>query len=205
MTSTTSKINSILGIKNNQTIDDFLNEMDNDSNSITETMSNISDNIKSTISNIDNSLSALEGQQSVNSPQLLTNIDSSMKEVEDLISTSKKIFKHIYEGIITSELIDSELVGSLSKLLEAIHINIAEFINLYKERARYIDKIKIMVFQQKQKMDIMERKHQMELEKLKIKSESKAIDVQADEVIFDQNKLIEMLDDIDQKDNDINI
>lgn len=52
----------------------------------------------------------------------------SLREVEDMISLSKKMFKHIAESILTTDLVDSELVQAASKLLESIHINIAEFI-----------------------------------------------------------------------------
>jgi hypothetical protein len=69
-----------------------------------------------------------------------------MKEIEDMIVLSKKMFKHIYENIITSDLIDSELIGAASKLLESIHINVAEFISFYKDKQRYMDKIRLMVF-----------------------------------------------------------
>jgi hypothetical protein len=53
---------------------------------------------------------------------------------------------NIYENIITSDLIDSELIGAASKLLESIHINVAEFISFYKDKQRYMDKIRLMVF-----------------------------------------------------------
>lgn len=55
-------------------------------------------------------------------------MDHSLKEVEDLIALSKKMFKHIADSILTTDLVDSELVQAASKLLESIHINIAEFI-----------------------------------------------------------------------------
>jgi hypothetical protein len=45
-------------------------------------------------------------------------------------------------------LVDPEAIQAAAKLLEGIHINIAEFISMYKERQRYVDKIRIMVFQQ---------------------------------------------------------
>ena len=56
------------------------------------------------------------------------------------------MFKHVYESIVSCELVDSELVSSASKLLEAIHINIAEVLSLYKDKMKYIERIKIMTF-----------------------------------------------------------
>ena len=54
-----------------------------------------------------------------------------MKEVEDLIFTSKKMFKHIYENIITSDLIDAEVVSAVAKLMEGIHRNKLRYIYMY--------------------------------------------------------------------------
>ena len=55
---------------------------------------------------------------------------------------SKAMFKHVYENVVSSELCDSELIGSVSKLLESIHINIAEFISMYRDKERFIEKVK---------------------------------------------------------------
>jgi sensor c-di-GMP phosphodiesterase-like protein len=55
-------------------------------------------------------------------------MELSMKEIEDMIDLSKKLFKHIYMNITSSDLIDSELIAAAAKMLESIHINIAEFI-----------------------------------------------------------------------------
>ena len=69
------------------------------------------------------------------------------------------MFKHVYESIITTDLVDSELVGAASKLLEGIHINISEFISMYKDKQKFIEKIQLMVFQQEQKKELMKIKH----------------------------------------------
>jgi len=76
------------------------------------------------------------------------------------------MFKHIYESIISCELCDSELIGAAGKLLEAIHINIAEFISLYRDKQKYIERIKIMTFQQEQRKELMKLKHQLDMEKI---------------------------------------
>ena len=73
-------------------------------------------------------------------------MELSMKEIEELISLSKKLFKHIYENIISSDLLDSELIESAAKMLESVHINIAEFISMYRDKQKFIEKIKVMVY-----------------------------------------------------------
>ena len=96
-----------------------------------------------------------------------------MKEIEDLIDLSKKLFKHIYMNITSSDLIDSELIAAAAKMLESIHINIAEFIQLYRDKQHFIERIKIMVFQQEQKKELMKLKHQYDMEKLQMKNTDK--------------------------------
>lgn len=109
-------------------------------------MSEITTEIKEDLQKVDEQLGLVSDNGS-NSILVLSDIEKSMKEVEELISLSKLMFKHIYENIVSSELCDSELIGSTAKMLEAIHINISEFINLYKDKERFIEKIKIMAYQ----------------------------------------------------------
>lgn len=75
-------------------------------------------------------------------------MELSLKEVEELISLSKQMFKHIADSILSSDLIDSELVHAASVLMESIHINIAEFIQLYKSKQAFVDKVRFAVLQQ---------------------------------------------------------
>ena len=58
----------------------------------------------------------------------MQNIDTSLKEIEDMVSLAKGVLKHVAEAILATPLIDSEAVQALSKLIESIHISIAEFI-----------------------------------------------------------------------------
>lgn len=96
-------------------------------------------------------------------------MDDSLKQVEDLVVLAKGIFKHIYESVMASDLIDSELVQSLANLMEGIHLNIQEFISLYRDKANFVNKIKTLVFQQQQKKELMRIKHEYDMEKLKFK------------------------------------
>lgn len=128
----------------------------------------------------------------------MKDLDSTMCEIEELISLSKKMFKHVYESICSSDLIDSELVSSISKLLEGIHINIAEFISLYKDKQRYVDKVRLMIFQQEQRKELMNIKHQQEIEKIKLKQQDNVVDADGDSV-YNQDYVIKMLEKYDQE------
>lgn len=188
--SSKQKLDELFGITDSQSIDDFLDNMSLEADKVQETMSTIDDSVKQNLENIDRQMEI--AKTSGNSILALQTMDLSLKEVEELIGVSKQLFKHIAEQILTTDLIDSEAIGSAAKLLEGIHINIAEFINMYKEKSRFVDKIKLLTFQQEQKKELMRLKHQFDMEKIQNKTDSKTID--AESVTFDYDALIKSLD-----------
>lgn len=189
------KIDQILGIETGESIDDFLDGLTIDkTDEMKDIVSNIDDNVKANLQNIDSKMSELQ-QNSVIAPTILVDINSSMKEVEDLIQLSKAMFKHIYEAIITCELCDSELVQAASKLLESIHVNIAEFISLYRDKTRYIERIKIMTFQQEQKKELMALKHKYDMEKLQ-NAQGDAIETEG-KMMYSVEEITKMLNKMD--------
>ncbi len=52
----------------------------------------------------------------------------------------------MHDNIVTTDLLDSETIDSFSHLLEAAHLMITEYINLYKDRLYFLDKIKYAMF-----------------------------------------------------------
>ena len=191
------KIDEVLGIADGQSIDDFLDNLELDRNDIQEKIQTIDNKVKDKIEDIDKQATQITNDSKDNNNILvLNNIETSLKEVEELIQTSKSIFKHIYESIMTTDLIDSELVGAVSKLLESIHINIAEFIELYKDRAKYVEKIKLMIFQQEQKKELMLLKHKLDLEKIQQKNDTAAEEVD-NTVTYSVEEITKMLNEDD--------
>lgn len=170
--SSTDKINAVLGITGGKSVDEFLDGLSLDTEAIHETLGAIDAQVQTSLQNIDQAASNIQSQSEQGSSILeIKNIDLSLREVEDMISLSKKMFKHIAESILTTDLVDSELVQAASKLLESIHINIAEFIQLYRSKQQFVDKIKVMIFQQEQKKELMLLKHKLDLEKIQAKGD----------------------------------
>ena len=170
--SSTDKINAVLGITGGKSVDEFLDGLSLDTEAIHETLGAIDDQVQTSLQNIDQAASNIQSQSEQGSSILeLKHSDLSLREVEDMISLSKKMFKHIAESILTTDLVDSELVQAASKLLESIHINIAEFIQLYRSKQQFVDKIKVMIFQQEQKKELMLLKHKLDLEKIQAKGD----------------------------------
>ena len=191
------KIDKMLGIQSDQSIDDFLDNLTADVDKLSATVGNMSDEFKQNLQTIDNGIEAMKKNESL-APTVLVDINSSMKEVEDLVCISKKMYKHVYESIICSDLIDSELISAASKLLESIHVNIAEFLTLYKDKQRYIDKIKIMTFQHQLKLELMEKKHKQDMEKATLKLDTGAVDGEAT-VGYSQEDMTRMLAEMQEK------
>ena len=192
------KIDQLLGIESDQSIDSFLDDLSEETSKINETFQEIDSNVKDKIQEIDKDIAEVQSGKT-NSILALQNMELSMKEIEDMIDLSKKLFKHIYMNITSSDLIDSELIAAAAKMLESIHINIAEFISFYKDKQRYIDRVKIMVFQQEQKKELMILKHQQDLEKLKYRNESEQIDENANNVTYSFEEVLKGISDYEKE------
>jgi len=73
----------------------------------------------------------------------IESLDASLKEIEDMVFLSKNVLKHVAESILATPLIDSEAVQALSKLLESIHISISEFIQVYRDKQDFVNRVKM--------------------------------------------------------------
>ena len=184
--STQSKIDNLLGITG--TIDDFLDTLSVDT---------ITDKFKEVDSKIHTELSVFDENAANANAIDDKGLRTSLQNIDELIDTSKQILKHVHSCIVTTDLCDSELIQAFSKLLEAAHVTISEYISLYKNRLNFYDKLKMVTYQHNLQMKRMELKHQQDLEKMRLKNEQNVVDVQDGQMQFDQNKIIDVLDDID--------
>ena len=198
--SSTDKINAVLGITGGKSVDEFLDGLSLDTEAIHSTLGAIDDQVQNSLQSIDQAASKIQSQSEEGSSILeIKNIDLSLREVEDMISLSKKMFSHIAESILTTDLVDSELVQAASKLLESIHINIAEFIQLYRSKQQFVDKIKVMIFQQEQKKELMLLKHKLDLEKLSKKDSSDPKAIEAEGMVsYSQESIIKAMNSQDE-------
>lgn len=205
--SSREKINAVLGITGGKSVDEFLDGLSLDTESIHGALGAIDDQVKTSIESIDKAAAQIQDQADAGSSSLLEikTMDLSLKEVEEMIGLSKQMFKHIADSILTTDLVDSELVQAASKLLESIHINIAEFIQLYRSKQQFVDKIKVMIFQQEQKKELMLLKHKLDLEKLAMKDTGKggpeAVEAEG-MVSYSQESIIKVMNDHELEQDD---
>lgn len=196
--SSKEKIDAIFGITGGKSVDDFLDELSLDTNKIQQTMSNIDSTVKEAIDGIDNQMSILANSTNDQTSILsMKDMELSLKEIEEMVQLSKQIFKHISDSILATDLIDSELVHSAAVLMEGIHINISEFVSLYKSKQNFIDKVKFSILQQQQKKELLQFKHDLDMQKLKTKDPDQVVDVTGESKVFRQEDIINALKDID--------
>ena len=196
--SSKEKIDAIFGITGGKSVDDFLDELSLDTNKIQQTMANIDSTVKDAIDGIDSQMSILTNSTNDQTSILsMKDMELSLKEIEEMVQLSKQIFKHISDSILATDLIDSELVHSAAVLMEGIHINISEFVSLYKSKQNFIDKVKFSILQQQQKKELLQFKHDLDMQKLKTKDPDQVVDVTSESKVFRQEDIINALKDID--------
>ena len=71
----------------------------------------------------------------------------------------------------------------------------AEFISIYKAKTKFVEKIKVMVFQQQQRIELAELKHRHNLELLREKEKGNAVDAQQGEggYVFNTDDIVKSL------------
>ena len=191
--SSKSKLDAALGISPDKSIDDFLESLTIENDSAKNAVQKIDDSIKNEVESIDKAIGALNSSACQDESERLLSIvkiDDSLKSIDELISISKEVIKHVYENITCTELVDSEMIHAAAAFIESCHLNIKEYIDLYKDRLKFFDKVKFEMLQQKHKKELLDYKHKLDMEKL----DAKAVDVTPEGMVeFDQDKIIEAL------------
>lgn len=145
MKSTKDKIDEILGISSDMNVNDYLQSLADENCAAKKTLSAIQSTISSDLSDIEDALK----QTNVHDIQLnINNLDSSMKKIENLIDLAEDMITHVHDCFCSSELVDSDLLHAASTFIESMHINIAEFISLYRDKQKFIEKVKLMAYAQ---------------------------------------------------------
>lgn len=208
MKTTKEKIDEILGIKNGESVDDFLDGI----------LSSNNENIKSEKELAISSLKKLKGlakedaekaEAILNSKELkkepegkiakilhadldIQKAEGYLIEIEDLINLSKSMFRHVYENIVSSDLINPEIVDAAANMLESIHSNIAEFTFLYRDRRQFIDKLRLELVKQEHRKELLKLKYNLAMKRSGGFSDNSPIEAQ-NLVTFNQEEIVKLL------------
>ncbi len=176
-TTSKAKLDAVLGISPDKSIDDFLESLTVENNSAKEAVEKIDQTVKEEINSIDKEINNLTISKNIDDENQkvmsIVAIDKSLKNIDELITISKEVIKHIYENIVCTELIDSELIHAAAAFIESCHLNVKEYIDLYKDRLKFFDKVQFEMLQQKHKKELLDYKHKLDMEK----KSSDAVDI----------------------------
>ena len=170
------KLDAIFGITGGKTVDEFLDGLSLEAGDVQKTMDSIEQNVKDQVEKLDSCEVSIQDGRSSSIVLDIATMDHSLKEIEDMVQLSKDVLKHVADSLLATSLIDSEAVQAYSKLLESIHVNIQEFISVYKDKQSFVNKIKFALFTQQQKKELMLYKHNLELERIKLKDGPATVD-----------------------------
>lgn len=201
---TKDKINEALGISGKMTLDEMLDDLDIHTGEVSDQLAEISKSIEESSNHIDEK--ALEIQQNQSAGMLaIGDMNQSLSEIEMLVQQAKQVFQHIVDNITASDLLDSELIHAASSFLESIHLNIAEFISVYKAKSKFVEKVKLMLLQQEQRKELMAIKHKYDLELVEAKNTGSGKEnvIEAQNMVsFNTDDITKMLDQNDDDDDD---
>lgn len=193
--STTSKkkLDELLGISDGSSVDDFLNNLTVENDSAEEAISKINDDVKHEVEKIDAKIANFGNADDREKLMSLIDIKSSLGSIDELIEISKNVIKHVYENIVCTELVDSELIHAAAAFIESCRLNIHEYIEIYKDRAKFLNKVEFEMLQQKHRIELLDKKFELDMKK----NESKAIDIVPDNMkAFNQEDVVKALKDL---------
>lgn len=192
---TKDRIDQALGISGGKSIDEMLDSLNIEAEEFHKAFDDMDTRINSEIAIIDKKAEELQKNE-VGNQLALCDITTSLKEIEKMIVSAQSVFQHVVDNITSSDLLDPELIHSAASFLESIHLNVAEFIQIYKAKTKFVEKIKVMVFQQQQRIELAELKHKHNLELLHEKMKDGTIDAQdgsSGGYIFNTDEIIKSL------------
>lgn len=191
MPSPKEKLNTLLGISPDQGIDTYLDDLET-------TTSEVNTEVQKTFDEIDKSIHDLQTSPEKDTQWKLDTIEKlrdNLKGIDELISISTNLIKHLYTNIISTDLIDPELVEAAANLIKATHDNITEYIGLYKDREKFYERIQLEMLKHKNNLELLNRKYELESRKVSDTLSADPENLQT----FDQDKIIKMLKDMDEE------
>ena len=194
------RLNELLGIKDGQSFDDYMNEgmsdmsetqsvIDQTSKLIQETKdksSEMDDQLNHQIEVIDQGKLQIQSMDENGSASqridTMVNVENAFKSIEDLVDTTKQMIANVYGIISSCDVLDSETVSAAASLIGETRQLIGEYTSLYKQRVKFFDQVKMEQLKQQHKIELLERKYQLDAEKEERKMKNQSIPADANVV-----------------------
>lgn len=189
------KLDKALGISSGKSVDDFLSDLDLNEENSREVLSKVEGAIKESVEEIAGTLQEIKDPSDIDRPSLASDIQKSFNDINELVGLSKKIINHLYTDIVSSELVDSELIASTASFIQATHENIKEYVEIYRDQLRFFNSIKLEMLRHENKKREMELKHKYDMEKI---SASNPLNETPENMkVFDQEGIVKALKNIE--------
>lgn len=204
-------LDSELGL-NGKSLNDFLNGLSTE-DTVTK-FHDVDSAIKTTVGRLDGELERISSDPSL--PAKFEKVEGLFSNIQDLIGVSKDMIRHVYENIVSTDLIDARLVTAAAQFIKECRASVESYLTLYQDRLKFFDKIRLMQLEQEQKKELLEMRFRHEREMfgkgtININDadsssnggdgNSKPVEVGEGSMSFDQEAVIKMLDG-DDDDND---
>jgi len=194
------KLDSLLGITDGKSINDYLDDISGDQDKLKETAEKIDTTVKEKLADVDTSIEKFK--TSGTSGLDIVQLESNFSEISELIGISKQVIMHLYDNIVNTSLIDPEIINAAATFIEIAHRNIKEYIDLYKDRIHFFDKIRLEMISQQNKKELTELKHKLAMEKIAAINKGKESGAQPEGMfLYKQENIVDMLAEIDEKNN----
>lgn len=182
------KLDNALGISSGSSFDELLDTLTLDT--AQTTIQTIDKNVTETLSQVNSEIVSLSTD---NSTFDITNITQQLSSINELIDVAKSVLTHLYKNIITTDvtLVDPELINATATFISSCRDSIKEWIDLYKDHVKFLNKIQIMMLEQKHKKELLDYKYSLE-SKLKNEGSQTPQNMR----IYRQEDLVKLIDSV---------
>lgn len=191
---TKERIDQALGISGAGSLDEMLDSLNVEAEEFHKAFDGMDERVAAEADAIDRKAEQLQRSE-IGGQLAISDMTASLREIEKMVVSGQQVFQHVVDNITSSDLLDPELVHAAAAFLESIHLNVAEFISIYKQKSKFVEKIKLMVFQQQQRIELAQLKHQQNLELLREKNKAAAVDASPGEgeYVFNTDDVVKSL------------
>ena len=158
--SSKSLLDSELGL-NGKSLNDFLNGLSTED--AMDKFKKVDTAVKSTVGKLDGELMKMSSDTSL--PAKFEHVEGLFSNIQDLIGVSKDMIRHVYDNIISTDLIDAKLVTAAATFIKECRASVESYLTLYQDRLKFFDKIRLLQLEQEQKKELLEMrfKHEREM------------------------------------------
>lgn len=107
----------------------------------------------------------------------INNFETTIRTMENLVTTGESIMQRIYDAIGQTDLVDPDIIESAAKIIEAVRISLADVMayhtSKFKMEFDYRRSVEMENIKQSHRLEMEERKSENRLKEIRLKQELK--------------------------------